>query len=194
MTFSREAREAFLAFAVSPAARWPGNFRDFGAAIERMATLAAGGRITSALVEDEVARLQGGAPDAAGAELLDRFLPAPVAEQLDRFDPAAQLAEVLRVCVECRSLSEAGRALFAVSRGRRARNNEPTASASTWAASGCPGGHSRSDGDERAASWAIGKTRALGRDIGGLVKAVAPRHHALAPRTTAKRAITRSGS
>ena len=123
VTFSREAREAFLAFAVSPAARWPGNFRDFGAAIERMATLAAGGRITSALVEDEVTRLQGGAPDAAGAELLERFLPVPVAEQLDRFD-RAQLAEVLRVCVESRSLSEAGRALFAVSRGRRARTND----------------------------------------------------------------------
>jgi len=123
VTFSREAREAFLAFAVSPAARWPGNFRDFGAAIERMATLAAGGRITSALVEDEVTRLQGGPPDAAGAELLDRFLPAPVVEQLDRFD-RAQLAEVLRVCAESRSLSEAGRALFAVSRGRRSRTND----------------------------------------------------------------------
>jgi transcriptional regulatory protein RtcR len=31
---------------------------------------------------------------------------------------------VLRVCVESRSLSEAGRALFAVSRGRRARTND----------------------------------------------------------------------
>lgn len=125
VTFSREARAAFLAFAISPAARWPGNFRDFGAAVERMATLAAGGRITSALVEDEIARLRGGEPGAGGgdgAHLAAVLAPAAI-EQLDHFD-RAQLAEVLRVCREARSLSEAGRTLFAVSRGRRSRTND----------------------------------------------------------------------
>jgi len=126
VTFSREAREWFLGFAVSPAARWPGNFRDFGAAVERMATLAAGGRITSAIVDDEIARLRGlGEPSAGAADddVLERCLSAPAMDQLDRFD-RVQLAEVLRVCLAARSLSEAGRALFAVSRGRRALTND----------------------------------------------------------------------
>ncbi|MET0852955.1 MAG: RNA repair transcriptional activator RtcR [Candidatus Rokuibacteriota bacterium] len=125
VTFSREARRAFLDFAVSPAARWPGNFRDFGAAVERMATLAAGGRITSAIVDDELDRLRG-AGSAAGdgeGELVERFLTPAAAGELDRFD-RAQLAEVLRVSLEARSLSEAGRMLFAVSRGRRTRTND----------------------------------------------------------------------
>jgi transcriptional regulatory protein RtcR len=45
VTMSREARARFLDFAVSAEARWPGNFRDFNAAVVRMATLAPGGRI-----------------------------------------------------------------------------------------------------------------------------------------------------
>src|SRR5581483_1971160 len=58
VTFSKEARERFVAFASSPAARWPGNFRDFNSALVRMATLAQGGRITSELVREEIDRLQ----------------------------------------------------------------------------------------------------------------------------------------
>lgn len=92
-----------------------------------MATLAAGGRITTALVEDEVARLHAtwGTPDAdpQGDDFLDRVLPGPAVERLDRFE-RTQLADVLRACLESRSLSEAGRALFAVSRGRRSRAND----------------------------------------------------------------------
>jgi transcriptional regulatory protein RtcR len=42
---------------------------------------------------------------------------------LDRFD-RAQLADVLRACRACRSLSEAGRELFAASRSRRTMVND----------------------------------------------------------------------
>ena len=55
MTFNTEARQRFLAFATSGAARWSGNFRDLNAAVTRMATLAPGGRITVEQVEAEVA-------------------------------------------------------------------------------------------------------------------------------------------
>jgi transcriptional regulatory protein RtcR len=48
VTFNREARERFLAFATSADAAWPGNFRDLGASITRMATLSQHGRITLA--------------------------------------------------------------------------------------------------------------------------------------------------
>ena len=58
MTFNKEARERFLDFATGADAAWSGNFRDLNAAVTRMATFAAGGRITVEIVEAEIARLQ----------------------------------------------------------------------------------------------------------------------------------------
>ncbi len=126
VTFNREAREHFLEFARSPSASWPGNFRDFAAAIERMATLAAGGRIDRALVDEEIARLtRQWAPrthDPGQAELERVFTAAELAE-LDRFD-RSQLIDVLRVCRASASLADAGRELFAASRARRGSTND----------------------------------------------------------------------
>jgi transcriptional regulatory protein RtcR len=126
ITFNREAREAFLSFATSREARWTANFRDFNAAVVRMATLAAGGRITTAIVHDEVERLRR-SWEPAGDEREDPLLEGLVASdklaELDRFD-RVQLAEVLRVCASSRSLSDAGRALFSASRRRRTTTND----------------------------------------------------------------------
>jgi transcriptional regulatory protein RtcR len=55
--------------------------------------------------------------------LLRRFLSPPQIAALDRFD-RVQLADVLRVCQEARSLSAAGRVLFAASRERRRSQND----------------------------------------------------------------------
>ena len=76
-------------------------------------------------VASSVQRLQasGAAPGDPAAAGLEPFLSPDAIDQLDRFD-RAQLAEVLRVCLATRSLSEAGRALFAASRGRRASTND----------------------------------------------------------------------
>jgi len=52
-----------------------------------------------------------------------RFVDKDRLAELDRFD-RVQLAEVLRVCAGSRSLSEAGRALFSVSRHRRSTTND----------------------------------------------------------------------
>jgi transcriptional regulatory protein RtcR len=126
VTFNREAREHFLAFATSPAARWPGNFRDFNAAVMRMATLAPGGRIDTHTVDEEVARLRAAwSRDAAerGEELVRDFLGASRAAQLDRFE-RVQLADVLRVCRRSPSLSAAGRELFASSRAQKQSTND----------------------------------------------------------------------
>ncbi|HYD41519.1 MAG TPA: RNA repair transcriptional activator RtcR [Anaeromyxobacter sp.] len=122
--FTREARERFLAFASARDAVWTGNFRDFNAAVRRMATLATGGRITVELVEEEIARLREAwrRDGAAGGELVDEVL-GPRAAELDPFD-RVQLEETLRVCRASRSLSEAGRALFAVSRTRKSSAND----------------------------------------------------------------------
>jgi len=126
VTFSKEARAAFLSFAASAEATWPANFRDFNAAVVRMATLAAGGRITTTLVSDEIARLKSswaGTSRDEGEGVLRRFLEPERIADLDRFD-RAQLAEVLRVCASAATLSEAGRALFSVSRQRRTTAND----------------------------------------------------------------------
>ena len=128
MTFNREARARFLDFAAS--APWPRNFRDLGGAVVRMATLAPSGRIDTATVDDEVARLEatwaalGARPSEPGAPPPDAAVRALVGDlPLDRFD-AVQLADVLAVCRASRSLSEAGRALFAASRASRSSVND----------------------------------------------------------------------
>jgi transcriptional regulatory protein RtcR len=123
--FSQEARAEFLAFATSHAAPWPGNFRDFAAAVRRMATLSEGGRITQEGVRDEVARLRSAWAEREGTETdhVSQVLGVQRAEKLDRFD-RSQLVDVLRVCREARSLSDAGRRLFAVSRTRKSSVND----------------------------------------------------------------------
>ncbi|HVV86233.1 MAG TPA: RNA repair transcriptional activator RtcR [Kofleriaceae bacterium] len=140
VTMTREARDGFLAFATSPAATWPGNFRDLSAAVRRMATLAHGGRISAGDVERELARLRAawapfGPRDAAlaGADAgalapadndreVERLL-GPRAGDVDLVD-RAQLAAVLRVCRASASLSDAGRRLYAASRTRKTSTND----------------------------------------------------------------------
>jgi len=130
VTMSREARELFLRFAKSKEAIWSGNFRDLNAAVTRMATLSPGGRISVEVVEEEIERLRrmwqkagGKASRAGGGDLVDEVLGREGVTELDPFD-RAQLEEVLRVCARSRSLSEAGRTLFAVSRTKKKSVND----------------------------------------------------------------------
>ena len=111
--FDKEARERYLRFADSPQALWRGNFRELGSSVARMATLADQGRITLALVEEEIARLQANWQTAT----------LSVAMELDLFDQR-QLETVLEVCRRSASLSEAGRELFAVSRMKKVNPND----------------------------------------------------------------------
>lgn len=76
-------------------------------------------------VDAEVARLRrlwSGASPAQGDGLAD-ILSAEVADALDPFD-RVQLAEVVRVCRNARSLSDAGRTLFSASLARRSSSND----------------------------------------------------------------------
>ncbi|QNQ08895.1 RNA repair transcriptional activator RtcR [Sphingomonas alpina] len=125
VTFNREARERYLAFAVGPAAFWQGNFRDLAASVTRMATFSPKGRIDSACVDAEIGRLARlwRADGAAQGDELDDLLDPAVMEALDPFD-RVQLAHVVAVCRRSRSLSDAGRSLFAMSRMRRASSND----------------------------------------------------------------------
>lgn len=136
LTWAREARDEYLRFSTSPEASWPGNFRDLNASVTRLGTLAEGGRITRALVREEITRLRAlfagaGKPPVAGrrgrggeggpSSLVERLVPDP--HLLDRFD-RVQLEEVLAVCASTRSLGEAGRVLFAESRKKKGSVND----------------------------------------------------------------------
>jgi len=126
ITFNREARARYLAFATSPEASWNANFRDLSASVTRMATFAPLGRITEDVVIEEIARLKRswsrtGAND--GQALLATLLDQEELQAFDLFDQI-QLASVIRVCREHSSLSAAGRTLFAASRARKTSAND----------------------------------------------------------------------
>jgi transcriptional regulatory protein RtcR len=122
VAFNREARERYLRFATSVEARWPGNFRDLGASVMRMATLANAGRIQVEAVDEEIARLRRQWRTGEAASPLDALLGEGAAE-LDRFD-RVQLEDVVRVCATASSLSQAGRTLYAISRTQRSSTND----------------------------------------------------------------------
>jgi transcriptional regulatory protein RtcR len=122
--FNQEARRRFLDFATAPGSAWRSNFRDFGAAVTRLATLADHGRVTLELVDEEIGRLERNWKRLAQSTEEDDVLAAlPLEGELDRFD-RVQLADVVRVCRRARSLSEAGRELFAVSLRKRKSTND----------------------------------------------------------------------
>ena len=126
VTFNREALRLYLTFAKGPDAAWPGNFRDLGASITRMATLAEGGRIDEGIVTLEISRLRRAwateETDISDSLLEDVLGPERAAE-IDPFD-RAQLASVISVCQRSSSLSEAGRELFSVSRQSKRSSND----------------------------------------------------------------------
>ena len=119
--FNVEAKRRYLQFAASAQAPWRGNFRELSASVTRMATLAEQGRITTAVVEEEIQRLcraWADTPTHPLAQLLgERWL------ALDLFDQL-QLQSVWQVCRQAPSLSEAGRRLFAVSRQEKSKPND----------------------------------------------------------------------
>ena len=124
VTFNKEAREHYLRFATSGEARWAANFRDLGASVTRMATLAPTGRINEEMVSEEIERLKGRwKQSTSGGDDLSRLLSPEALDAIDLFD-RAQLATVVAVCREARSLSDAGRRLFAVSRQQKATSND----------------------------------------------------------------------
>jgi transcriptional regulatory protein RtcR len=92
-----------------------------------MAALAPGGRITESIVVEEIGRLKSAwqAMDggAAADDGLAGLMTGEVLQTIDPFD-RVQLAEVVRVCRSSRSLSDAGRKLFSVSRTKKASPND----------------------------------------------------------------------
>ncbi len=116
LSFNKEAKEKFLALAVSKEALWKSNFRDLSGAVIRMSTLSEGGRITEDAVCNEWNRLkkqwrQDGKQDTDNINLVKRVL-GDNASELDLFE-SCQLQKVLEVCQYSRNMAEASRKLFA---------------------------------------------------------------------------------
>ncbi len=128
VSFSRAAKSKYLAFSLSSFALWKSNFRDLNSSITRMAILSTGGRITETNVDNEIQRLQldwnGYQSDKnLDQTLLKYTLSNSVFEQLDLFD-YSQLAHVIRVCQQSKSMADAGRKLFNHSRLKKSANND----------------------------------------------------------------------
>lgn len=124
VSLNKEARIDFLRFAESPDTPWRGNFRDLNAAVIRMATLAPRGRVRSEDVAEEIVRLKESwhrpVPSVQQAAIR---LPDGLLDSLDPFD-AVQLRYVAEVCMKSKTLSDAGREIFAISRGKRTVTND----------------------------------------------------------------------
>ncbi len=128
VSFNKEAKQAFLKFAEAPDSHWLGNFRDLNAAVVRMATLAPRGRIRVEEVEEEIQRLREnwhrpGAAVGTDRADLDAIMDTDMLGSLDPFD-RVQLSYVVAVCQRSKTLSDAGREIFAVSRGKRSVTND----------------------------------------------------------------------
>ena len=121
ITFNKESWDKYLTFALSGEATWSANFRDLSASITRMATFAQNGRITVTEVMGEIDRLkkswQPGSQDPS-ERIIEQILGADQIGQMDQFD-RLQLAQVIKICLSEKSLSAAGRKLYAATRSKK---------------------------------------------------------------------------
>ncbi len=128
ISFNKAAREKYLKFGRSPEATWSANFRDLNASITRMGTLADGCRITTAVVDEEINRLkrkwQATSQDTwVPSAIIDPILGTGYSRSIDFYDQL-KLASLISVCQESRSMADAGRKLFNVSRSAKKSNND----------------------------------------------------------------------
>ena len=124
VTFNKESRDKYLSFALSPTASWTANFRDLNASITRMATLASSGRIGVDNVNREIQRLEDDwRQEEKDFPNISRIMTKDAIADIDPFD-LPQLENALQICTESKSLAEAGRKLFSVSREKRKTSND----------------------------------------------------------------------
>lgn len=128
VTFEPEARAHLQDWAMAPSTPWPGNFRDLACLLERLCTLAEGGKVTVADVRREIAELErdwgNSDPVSEEGHLLQRHVNPTHLAMLDTLDRIT-LAHALRVCASSEDLASAGRILFDATL-RRSPNPNPT--------------------------------------------------------------------
>ena len=124
--FNKEARAAYLKYAMSGEAKWGANFRDLTASITRLCTFTPGARIDLSSVEREIGRLRRTWRLVSSDPDEETLLSVMDHNRINTIDPFERpsLANAIRVCRESDSLADAGRRLFAVSRTQRKSTND----------------------------------------------------------------------
>lgn len=128
ISFNKAAQESYFQFANSPKALWKANFRDLNSSVTRMATLSEGGRITEAIVAEEIERLVSSWSTNESVKnhptnITQAILGEEKAKELDRYEHY-QIACIAEACQHSQSLAEAGRYLFNVSRQKKKSTND----------------------------------------------------------------------
>lgn len=127
VSFNKGARQKYMKFAISSSALWKANFRDLNSSVTRMATLSEGGRISEDLVNDEIERLLSYWSNSVGnnnpENIAIQLLGDKKSAELDLFDQYL-LMGVSQICKESKSMAEAGRKLFSVSRQKKKSVND----------------------------------------------------------------------
>ena len=126
VTFNKEARTAYLKYALSNEAKWNANFRDLTASVTRLCTFADGARIDLTAVEKEIERLKRSWRLVSSTPEEETLLSVLARDQIEAIDPFDRpgLANAINVCRASDNLSDAGRKLYAVSRTQRKTTND----------------------------------------------------------------------
>jgi transcriptional regulatory protein RtcR len=121
--FEKSARARYEDFAKSDEAKWTANFRDLGQSVRRMITLAHGREISLEVVEQEIKLLMSRWAQIDLDSQSSGIKTPSIGRDIDLFD-RLQLEAVLGVISRHRTLAEAGRKLFHVSRERSKNAND----------------------------------------------------------------------
>ncbi|MFT7559248.1 MAG: transcriptional regulatory protein RtcR [Flavobacteriales bacterium] len=126
--FNKSAKDEYCTFSYSDKALWSANFRDLNSSITRMGTLADGGRITLDIVKEEIERLEkkwqtNDNSDSGKFAHIIHLLGQEKFDALDGYDHIVLLA-LIDICKQSKSMADAGRKLFNVSRKSKAIAND----------------------------------------------------------------------
>ncbi|MCC7339906.1 MAG: sigma 54-interacting transcriptional regulator [Bryobacterales bacterium] len=123
LRFRGSAKRKYLEMATAGQSSWESSLEDLHRSISRMAIESPDEGITTDLVKLEFEKLNDEWALQTCEEELLQIVPEEMRYQLDLFQKT-QLMEVIRICMRSRSLSEAGRRLFASSRSRKKSVND----------------------------------------------------------------------
>jgi transcriptional regulatory protein RtcR len=123
LRFRGPAKRKYLELAMSGQSTWEYSLEDLHRSLGRLALESGEDGITIDMVKLEFDRLNEEWAEEVCEDPMLRIVPEEMRYQLDQFQKT-QLIEVLRVCMRSRSLSEAGRRLFASSRARKKSVND----------------------------------------------------------------------
>ncbi len=123
LRFRGPAKRKYLELATAGQSSWEYSLEDLHRSISRLAIESPDEGISTEMVKQEFERLNDEWALQTCEEDILQIVPEEMRYQLDLFQKT-QLMEVIRICVRSRSLSEAGRRLFASSRSRKKSVND----------------------------------------------------------------------